>query len=86
MRNIILMMTLCFSSCLCAQEIPLPQKCFPLNGTDSEDIMSGQTADIHGAVHLPIGLGQMEKPYLLIKKIVICLFLLLRLVNRDKGS
>lgn len=51
MRNIILMMTLCFSSCLCAQEIPLPQKCFPLNGTDSEDIMSGQTADIHGAVH-----------------------------------
>lgn len=26
-------------------------KCFPLNGTDSEDIMSGQTADIHGAVH-----------------------------------
>ena len=51
MRNIILMMTLCFSFCLCAQEIPLPQKCFPLNGTDSEDIMSGQTADIHGAVH-----------------------------------
>lgn len=51
MRNIILMMTLCFSSCLCAQEIPLPKKCFPLNGTDSEDIMSGRAADIHGTVH-----------------------------------
>lgn len=51
MRNIILIITLCFSSYSYAQEIPLPQKCFPLNGTNSEDIMSGQTADIHGAVH-----------------------------------
>lgn len=51
MRNIMLIMALCFSFYSYAQEIPLPQRCFPLNGTNSEDIISGQVADIHGTVH-----------------------------------
>lgn len=34
-----------------SQEIPLPINCFPLNGTNSEDIISGQMADIHGSVY-----------------------------------
>ena len=51
MKKCISMITLFFAVHLCAQEIPLPQRCFPLNGTNAEDIMSGQAADIHGIVH-----------------------------------
>ena len=41
-------MMLFFTVHLYSQEIPLPINCFPLNGTNSEDIISGQVADIHG--------------------------------------
>lgn len=52
MKNItLIIITLCFSSYSYAQEIPLPQRCFPLNGTNSEEVMSGQAADIHGTIH-----------------------------------
>lgn len=51
MKKSILIVTLFFAVHAYSQEIPLPLKCFPLNGTDSEDIMSGQMADIYGSVY-----------------------------------
>ena len=51
MKNIMLIVILWFSIDSYCQEIPLPQRCFPLNGTNTEDIMSGQEADVHATVH-----------------------------------
>lgn len=51
MKKCILIMMLFFTVHLYSQEIPLPINCFPLNGTNSEDIISGQMADIHGSVY-----------------------------------
>ena len=51
MKKSILIVMLFFTVHVYSQEIPLPLKCFPLNGTDSEDIMSGQMADIYGSVY-----------------------------------
>lgn len=51
MKNLILIVTLFLTLHLYGQEMPLPINCFPLNGTNSEEIMSGQMADIHGKVH-----------------------------------
>lgn len=36
---------------LYGQEIPLPKCCLPLNGTNSEDIISGKTTDIYGKIY-----------------------------------
>lgn len=51
MKNYILVMTLFLAAHLYGQEIPLPKCCLPLNGTNSEDIMSGRMADIYGKVY-----------------------------------
>lgn len=51
MKNYILIMMLFLAGHLYGQEIPLPKYCLPLNGTNSEDIMSGKTADIYGKVY-----------------------------------
>lgn len=51
MKNCILIVTLFFAGHLYGQEIPLPKCCLPLNGTNSEDIMSGKAADIYGKVY-----------------------------------
>ena len=51
MKNYILIMTLLLAGHLYGQEIPLPKCCLPLNGTNSEDIMSGKMADIYGKVY-----------------------------------
>lgn len=51
MKNYILIISLFLTAHLYGQEIPLPQKCFPLNGTNLEDIMSGQVADICGNIY-----------------------------------
>lgn len=51
MKNYILIMTLLLAGRLYGQEIPLPKCCLPLNGTNSEDIMSGKMADIYGKVY-----------------------------------
>lgn len=51
MKNYILVMTLFLAAHLYGQEIPLPKSCLPLNGTNSEDIMSGKAADIYGKVY-----------------------------------
>lgn len=51
MKKLILIMAVFFTVHLYSQDIPLPQRCFPLNGTNTEDIMSGQGADVHGTVH-----------------------------------
>lgn len=51
MKKLILIMAVFFTVHLYSQDIPLPQRCFPLNGKNTEDIMSGQGADVHGAVH-----------------------------------
>lgn len=51
MKNYILIMTLFLAAHLYGQEIPLPKCCLPLNGTNSEDIMSGRIADIYGKVY-----------------------------------
>lgn len=51
MKKFILIIILFFAVHLYSQEIPLPLKCFPLNETKSEDIMSGQMADVHGDVY-----------------------------------
>lgn|GEM_PF-942345 len=51
MKKLVLIITLFFTVHLYSQEIPLPLKCFPLNNTDSGDIISGQMADIHGSVY-----------------------------------
>lgn len=48
MKNCMLIMILFFSAHSYAQEIPLPEKCFPLNGANTEDIISGRMADIYG--------------------------------------
>lgn len=62
MRNYMLIIGLFFAVYLYSQEIPLPQKCFPLNGTNSEDIMSGQVADIYGNIYaLTDRFGKAEK-------------------------
>ena len=50
MKNYILIMTLLLAGRLYGQEIPLPKCCLPLNGTNSEDIMSGKMAEIYGKV------------------------------------
>lgn len=51
MKNYILVMTLFLAAHLYGQEIPLPKSCLPLNGTNSEDIMSGKAVDIYGKVY-----------------------------------
>lgn len=51
MKNYILIVTLFLTSHLYGQEIPLPKCCLPLNGTNSEDIMSGKMPDIYGKVY-----------------------------------
>lgn len=51
MKNYILIVTLVFASHLYGQEIPLQKCCLPLNGTNSEDIISGKMADIYGKVY-----------------------------------
>ena len=51
MKNYILIMTLLLAGHLYGQEIPLPKCCLPLNGTNSEDIMSGKMTDICGKVY-----------------------------------
>lgn len=51
MKNYILVMTLFLATHLYGQEIPLPKCCLPLNGTNSEDIISGRMADIYGKVY-----------------------------------
>ena len=51
MKKCILIVTLFFTVHLHSQEIPLPIKCFPLNGADSEDVMSGQQTDTHGDIY-----------------------------------
>lgn len=51
MKEYILIMTLFLAGHLCGQEIPLPKCCLPLNGANSEDIMSGKMADIYGKVY-----------------------------------
>lgn len=51
MKNYILIMTLFLAGHLYGQEIPLPKCCLPLNGTNSEDMMSGKSADIYGKVY-----------------------------------
>ena len=51
MKNYILIMTLFLAGHLYGQEIPLPKYCLPLNGTNSEDVMSGKVADIYGKVY-----------------------------------
>ena len=50
MKNYILVMTLFLAAHLYGQEIPLPKSCLPLNGTNSEDIMSDKAVDIYGKV------------------------------------
>lgn len=51
MKKLVLIIMLFLAVPLYSQEIPLPLNCFPLNGTNSEDIISGQMADIHGSVY-----------------------------------
>lgn len=51
MKNYILVMTLFLAAHLYGQEIPLPKSCLPLNGTNSEDIMSDKAVDIYGKVY-----------------------------------
>lgn len=51
MKEYILIMTLFLAGHLYGQEIPLPKCCLPLNGTNSEDIVSGQMTDIYGKVY-----------------------------------
>lgn len=51
MKNFVLLMILFCTVHLYGQEVPLSQKCFPLNGTNPEDIISGQAADVYGEVH-----------------------------------
>lgn len=51
MKNYILTMILFLAGHLHGQEIPLPKCCLPLNGTNSEDIMSGKIVDIYGKVY-----------------------------------
>ncbi|WP_299092308.1 T9SS type A sorting domain-containing protein [uncultured Bacteroides sp.] len=51
MKYIMLLIALCFSMISYCQEVPLPEWCFPLNGTNPEDIMSGRGANVNGTVH-----------------------------------
>ena len=51
MKKNILMMFFSFVVNLHAQDVPLPKWCFPLNGTNSTDVMSGREADIYGELH-----------------------------------
>lgn len=51
MKKFVLIITLFLAGYVYSQEIPLPQKCFPLNGVNSEDVMSGAMADIYGKVY-----------------------------------
>lgn len=51
MKKFILIIVVFLAGNVYSQEIPLPQKCFPLNGANPEDVMSGAMADINGKVY-----------------------------------
>ena len=51
MKKFILIIIVFLAGYVYSQEIPLPQRCFPLNGVDSEDVISGAMADIYGKVY-----------------------------------
>lgn len=48
MKPLLLFIILFFSLKIDSQNIPLPQKCYPLNGQSSEDIRTGHFAEIKG--------------------------------------
>lgn len=51
MKKLLLTMALFLAAYAYSQEIPLPQRCFPLNGANPEDAMSGAMADVYGKVY-----------------------------------
>lgn len=51
MKNYMLIIVLFLTVHIYGQEIPLPECCFPLNGTNAENIMSGQAGEIHGKAY-----------------------------------
>lgn len=50
MKHLLLLIILFFSSNIDSQNIPLPQKCYPLNRQSSEDIRTGYFAEIKGKI------------------------------------
>lgn len=51
MNKFMLIIVLFLTVRIYGQEIPLPKCCLPLNGVNSEDVISGKMADIYGRVY-----------------------------------
>ena len=86
MKKLVLIITLFFTVHLYSQEIPLPLKCFPLNNTDSGDIISGQMADIHGSVYALADRFGVKGKALSLGKEVIFLFLSMELILKVRKN
>ena len=50
MRKIVLFIILLLSVGVESQNIPLPQRCYPLNGNDARDIITGKLAETQGEI------------------------------------